>query len=232
VIGTVSLALATIAFVGTHLAMSHPYRGRLIGQMGEARFQILYSLVAFVTLGLMIWAFQHAEPWPLWTAPDWWWNVASVIMLLASILLVGSLMGNPAFPHPDAAKRVMKPARGVFAITRHPMNWSFALWALVHISVYGSPRNLIVSAGILVLAGAGSVGQDRKKRSVVGKKWRDWEARTSFVPFAALFSGRAKWNAAFPGWIAIGGGFALWLVVTSLHAPNASPLGWLGLTPL
>ncbi len=228
-IGTVSLALATIAFVGTHLAMSHPYRGRLIGQFGEARFQLLYSLVAFVTLGLMIWAFQHADPWPLWTAPDWAWNLGSAVMLLASILLVGSLMGNPAFPHPDAAKRVAKPARGVFAITRHPMNWSFSLWALVHILVYGSPRNLVVAIGILVLAAAGSIGQDRKKRAVVGQKWRDWEARTSFMPFAALFAGRAKWNAAFPGWIALGGGFGLWLVVTSLHAPTASPLGWLGM---
>ncbi len=229
-IATVSLALATIAFVGTHLAMSHPYRGPLIGQMGEASFRLLYSLVAFVTLGLMIWAYQEAEPWPLWTAPDWAWNVGSAIMLLASILLVGSFMGNPAFPHPGAAKLAVKPARGVFAITRHPMNWSFTLWALVHIPVYGSPRNLIVAAGILVLALAGSIGQDRKKRSTLGQSWRDWERRTSFVPFAALFSGRAQWKAAFPGAVAIGGGTLLWLVVTSLHAPTASPVGWLGIT--
>jgi uncharacterized membrane protein len=226
---TVGLALATIAFVGTHLAMSHPYRGRLIGQLGEAGFRLLYSIVAFVTLGWMIWAYQDAEPWPLWTAPDWAWIAGSLVILAASILLVGSFMGNPAFPHPGAEKLAAKPARGVFAITRHPMNWSFALWALVHILVYGSPRNLVVAAGILILAIAGSMGQDRKKRAVIGPRWQDWEARTSFVPFAALIGGRAEWNAAFPGWIAIGGGFVLWLAVTSLHAPNASLPGWLGL---
>ena len=109
------------------------------------------------------------------------------------------------------------------------MNWSFALWALVHLSVYGSPRNLIVAAGILVLAIAGSIGQDRKKRAAIGRAWQDWEARTSFIPFAALIGGRAKWNAAFPGWIALGGGALLWLVVTSLHAPRTSLPGWLGL---
>lgn len=228
-IGSASLALATLAFVGTHFAMSHPYRGRLIGQLGEAGFRLLYSLVAFVTLGLMIWAYQDAEPWPLWTAPGWWWNAASIVMLVASILLAGSLVGNPAFPHPGAAKLAAKPARGVFAITRHPMNWSFALWALVHISVYGSPRNLIVAAGILILAIAGSIGQDRKKRSTLGQSWRDWEGRTSFMPFGALLKRKAKWSAANPGWIALGGGFLLWLIVTSLHAPNASPLGWLGM---
>jgi uncharacterized membrane protein len=150
-------------------------------------------------------------------------------MLVASILLAGSLIGNPAFPHPGATKLAAKPARGVFAITRHPMNWSFMLWALVHISVYGSPRNLVVSTGILVLAVFGSVGQDRKKRSTLGQSWRDWEGRTSFMPFGALLKGRAKWSAANPGWIALGGGSLFWLAVTSLHAPSASPLGWLGM---
>lgn len=226
---TVSLALATLAFVGTHFAMSHPYRGRLIGQLGEAGFRLAYSLVAFVTLGWMIWAYGGADNIPLWTAPDWAWIAGSIVMLVASILLVGSFLGNPAFPHPGAEKLAAKPARGVFAITRHPMNWSFALWALVHLSVYGSPRNLIVAAGILILAVAGSIGQDRKKRAAIGRAWQDWEARTSFVPFAALAGGRAKWSAAFPGWIALGGGTLLWLVVTSLHAPRASLPGWLGL---
>ena len=228
-IGTVSLALATLAFVGTHFAMSHPYRGRLIGQLGEAGFRLAYSLVAFVTLGWMIWVYGEADNIPLWTAPDWPWIAGSIVMLVASILLVGSFLGNPAFPHPGAEKLAAKPARGVFAITRHPMNWSFALWALVHLSVYGSPRNLIVAAGILVLAIAGSIGQDRKKRAAIGRAWQDWEARTSFIPFAALIGGRAKWNAAFPGWIALGGGALLWLVVTSLHAPRTSLPGWLGL---
>jgi uncharacterized membrane protein len=228
VTGLVLLTLGTIAFVGTHLAMSHPLRMRLVGQLGEAGFSLLYSLVSFATLGSMVWAYGDAEPWPLWIAPEWGWVVASFVMLVASILLVGSLIRNPAFPHPGAAKLASAPARGVYAITRHPMNWSFVLWALTHIAVYGSPRNLVVTAGILVLAIVGSIGQDRKKRALL-TDWSGWQSRTSFVPFAALFSDRAKWSAAFPGWIAIGGGAVLWLVVTSLHAPTASLPGWLGL---
>ena len=226
--GLVLLLLGTIAFVGTHLAMSHPLRMRLVGQFGEAGFSLLYSLVSFVTLGWMIWAYQSAEPWPLWTAPDPAWVAASIVMLVASVLLVGSLIRNPAFPHPGAAKLASAPAKGVYAITRHPMNWSFVLWALSHIAVYGSPRNLVVALGILVLAVLGSIGQDRKKRALM-TNWSGWEARTSFVPFGALVSGRAKWSAAFPGWIAIGGGFALWLAVTSFHAPQASLPAWVGL---
>jgi uncharacterized membrane protein len=220
-----ALALATAAFVGTHLALSHPLRLGLVRAMGEAGFTWLYIVVAFVTLGLTILAYGRVDAIvPLWIAPPWWWHAAAAIMLLASILLAGSLIRNPAFPRPGAAAPMVRPAAGVFAITRHPMNWAFILWALVHLSLWGSPPNLIVAGGILVLAVAGSVGQDRKKRASVGQAWRDWEARTSFVPFAALLRGRAKWRDAVPGWVALLGGLALWLAVTWYHAPTVSPV--------
>ena len=225
-ISTVSLALATLAFVGTHFLMSHPLRLAMIRNLGESGFRIAYSLVSFLTLGWMILAFPGADAIPLWRAPPWWWPIASLIMLLASILLAGSFVRNPAFPHPGAEKQASRPASGVFAITRHPMNWAFILWALVHLSVWGTPRNMIVAGGILILALFGSIGQDRKKLSAMGEAWRGWQSRTSFVPFGALLTRKAKWGAANPGWIALGGGFLFWLVVTGFHAPLASPFGW------
>ena len=222
------LALATTAFVGSHLAMSHALRVRLVQNMGEAGFTGLYSIVAALTLGWVIFAYRSIEvsvPW--WIAPGWWWWVASVLMLLASILLVGAFVRNPAFPHPGAAKHAAKPPAGVFAITRHPMNMAVILWALVHLSLWWSPRNIVVATGMLVLAVGGSIGQDRRKRALLGKPWRDWEARTSFVPFAALLQGRAKWRAALPSPIALGGGLALWLLVAWWHAPTVSPIALL-----
>ncbi len=226
--GTAGLALATLAFVGSHLALSHPFRIPLVGTVGERGFLLVYSIIAFVTLGAMILAYRSVDPGlPLWSAPDWWWPVAAAIMLAALILLVASLFGNPAFPRGDARQRPIGPAVGIFAITRHPMNWAFALWALVHLSLWGSPRNLIVASGILILAIGGSIGQDRKKRRLLGPPWLDWEARTSFIPFGALLTGRAKWSAASPGWIALLGGLALWLAITWLHAPMVSPIATL-----
>jgi len=227
VIALASLTLATIAFVGSHFAMSHPLRLRMIGALGEAGFQGAYSVISALLLLWMIVAWHWASGLPLWIAPGPWWVIASAVMLAASILLVGSFVRNPAFPHPGAGKRPVRPASGVFAITRHPMNWAFALWALVHLSLWWSPRNLVVAAGILVLAIGGSVGQDRKKRAALGESWRLWEARTSFVPFVALAQGRARWAQAAPGWIAGLGGLALWLAVTTFHAATVSPLVWL-----
>jgi uncharacterized membrane protein len=229
-IETASLALATLAFVAAHFALSHPLRLRLIGDFGEAGFTLLYSALAFATLGWMILAWRALDTdVPRWIAPGWWWVVASALMLLASILLVGSLVRNPAFPHPGAnpAKRKLRPATGVFAITRHPMNISFALWALVHLSLWWSTRNLIVAVGILVLAIGGSIGQDRKKLAAIGEPWRQWMVRTSFLPFGALVAGRLKWRDAAPGWIALIGGIALWLAVVTFHAPTVSPVVWI-----
>ena len=146
-------------------------------------------------------------------------------MLMASLLLAGSLVRNPAFPDPRPGRGDIPPPRGVFAITRHPMNWSFILWALVHISVWGSPRNLIVAGGILLLAIAGSIGQDRKKARLLGARWERWQAQTAFVPFAGQVAGRIPWRSAAPNGIALAGGVAFWAIVTSVHAPSVSPLG-------
>ncbi|MFL6856583.1 MAG: NnrU family protein [Allosphingosinicella sp.] len=226
-IALAGLALAMLAFVGTHLALSHPLRLRLVGQLGEQRFAILYSLVAAATLAWTALAYRGLdEELPLWIAPGWWWPAASALMLAACLLLVGSFFRNPAFPHPGSLAKPPPPATGVFAVTRHPMNMSFALWALVHLSLWGTPRNLIVAGGILVLAVAGSAGQDRKKRAAIGQHWRAWEARTSFVPFAALIRGQARWRAAAPDWKVLLGALLLWLAVTTFHAPTVSPLVW------
>lgn len=222
----VSLALATVVFVGSHLLMSHPLRGGLVARLGERGFMAIYVLVSVATLGWMILAWRaDISSQPMWVAPIWWWPIASGLMLVASILLVGSLLGNPAFPHPGAEPREIPPPKGVFAITRHPMNTSFMLWAIVHISLSGSDRNLIVAGGIFTLALVGSIGQDRKKARLLGEAWDGWIDRTGFVPFAALVDGRVPWRAAFPGWMAIFGGLTLWTLVTSYHAPLVSPIG-------
>lgn len=227
----VSLALATAAFVGLHFLMSHPLRPTMVARLGERAFAGVYSLIVAIPFVWMILAWRSVEgSGPSWIAPLGLWPVASALMLFALILLVGSFAKNPAFPHPGAEPAIdgMRPATGVFAITRHPMNWAFILWALVHIALWGSPRNLIVAGGILILALFGSLGQDRKKRGLYGDAWRGWETRTSFLPFGALLSGKIPWRAGLPGWTALIGGFVLWLAITWYHAPLVSPIGALG----
>jgi uncharacterized membrane protein len=218
---------ATFAFVGSHFLLSHPLRRPLVARLGERAFLGLYSLVALAGLAAMILAWRcTVDVFPWWNAPTWWWWGGSFVMLFATILLLGSLFGNPALPHPGAEPRTIPEPRGVFAITRHPMNWAFILWALVHISLWGTPRNIIVAGGILILALFGSIGQDRRKARALGPEFQRWQASTAFIPFADQLSGRISWRAARPGWVAGLGGFILWMLITWWHAPNVSPIAY------
>lgn len=215
------LALASAAFVGSHFLLSHPLRAALVARLGEKGFALLYTVVALVMLGAMVWTYRpaaNAAPAPLWDAGQAAWIVATLLMWLGSILFAGSLRRNPAFPRPDAPVRSIDPARGVFAITRHPMNWGFALWAVVHIIVHPTPASLVVSVAILTLAIGGSVGQDIKKEKLLGETWREYKARTSFVPFGRGF--------ALPDGFAAVGGTIVWLAATFAHgALGSMPAG-------
>ena len=219
------LVVALIAFVGTHFLMSHPLRAPMVAAFGPAAFQIVYSLVSLATLGWAVYAFREAPlGLPLWDGGDGLNALATAIMFLASVLLAGSLVDNPALPQPGAAKLAMQPPRGVFSITRHPMMWSFALWSLAHALVSPRPPVLVLSGFVAFLALGGAVGQDAKKAKLMGESWQGWVSRTAFVPFAK--------GAAWPGRIALVGGTALWLLATFAHplagAPTAGIWLWLG----
>ena len=217
-----AVGAAAVAFVGTHFLLSHPLRGGMVRALGERGFLLVYSLVSIVTLGLLVWAYRAAPLEPLWWPPsDALWAVATVVMLLASVLLVGSLLGNPALPTGGRPAAVPAEARGVFAITRHPMMWAFALWSVVHLAVYPVAANAILTGAILVLALVGAAGQDRKKALLQPDSWRAWQARTSYWPFAAIVQGRARFGGFRPHDLA--GGVVIWLAATWAHGPLA---GW------
>jgi uncharacterized membrane protein len=217
-----NVLLAAVAFVGTHFLLSHPLRAPLVARLGATGFLGLYSVVAFATLIWLGLAYRAAPEQPqLWAVGDGLWAVGTLIMLVASVLLLGSLVRNPALPGPPDAAKAVPEARGVFAITRHPMMWAFALWGAVHILVYPEPSNVTVAVAIIVLALVGAHMQDRKKEALQPDFWPEWERRTSYWPFAAIASGRAKLGGF--GMHALAGGLVVWLVATWAHIPLS---GW------
>ena len=210
------LFLSALAFVGTHFLLSHPLRAPLAKAMGRAAFQGLYSLIALATFGLAIYFYRVIGREPqLWAVGDALWLAGSVLMWLGSILFVGSFVRNPALP----GARVTGPPTGVFAITRHPMMWGFALWAAVHLMVVATPKAMVLDGAILFMALAGAAGQDAKKGKLVGEKWHEWVAQTAFVPFTR--------GAANPGAVALIGGTILFFAATWLHPAPAGFWRWL-----
>lgn len=202
------LIVASVAFVGTHFLMSHPLRPAMVGALGEKGFAGVYSLISLLTLGWMIWAYPAASaeaPQPLWDAGRVGWTVATVLMWLGSILFMGSLRRNPALPRPGKRIEKIDDPNGVYSITRHPMMWGFALWAIVHAIVVPTEASLILSFGIAFLALAGAALQDKKKAALLGNVWREWTAKTSYLPYGrglksadafALVTGTILWLAA------------------------------------
>ena len=54
-----NLIAASVAFVGTHFALSHPLRAPLVGVVGENGFAAVYSIVGLATFGWMVWALDR-----------------------------------------------------------------------------------------------------------------------------------------------------------------------------
>lgn len=214
------LVTATV-FVGTHFILSHPLRRPLVAALGEGIFSALYSVVAVITLGASIWAYRVAPATePLWAVGDGLWTIATVATLGASILLMGSLIRNPALPGASGLAASAQ-GRGVYGITRHPMMWAFAVWSVTHIMVFPITKNIIFCSAIMLLALVGAHFQDQKKYELDPDGWAAWKSRTSYWPFVAIVRGRAKFGSfGIPALLA---GTLGWLIATWAHSPLA---GW------
>lgn len=203
-----SLVAGSIAFVGTHFALSHPLRRGLVGILGEKGFLGVYSLVSFATLGWMGSAYRAVGRngdtlWNGQAVPVW--IIASLLTLVALVLLTGSFRGNPALPQTGAAAVAQARAVGVFAVTRHPMMWGIALWAAAHMLVNPTPRMLVLAGAFAVLALLGAHLQDRKKAQLLGGAWQGWEAQTAFWPRLHKLpgAGLVPWGVGVIAWLAI-----------------------------
>ena len=209
---------SALLFLATHFLLSHPLRAPLVRAMGEKAFRGVYSLVAIVTFGMMIYFYRIIGDEPqLWPVSEAYQIAGTLLMWLGSILFVGSFVGNPALP---GARPPSGGPAGVLTITRHPMMWGFALWAAVHLLVVATPKALVFDTAVIVMALMGSLMQDRKKQRLMGETWHEWSAQTAFVPFTR--------GLASPGLFALVGGTVLLLVATLLHPLPVGPWRWIG----
>jgi uncharacterized membrane protein len=220
-----SLVAANVTFVGSHFVLSHPLRAPLVRMLGEKGFAGLYSLIGLASFAWVAMAFRAVGPGaPLYDHGNIGWAIASVLTLVAMVLLLGSFRGNPALPQAGSAMVANAKAQGAFAVTRHPMMWGFGLWALAHMLAWPSPRTLVTAGAMGLLALVGSHLQDRKKAALMGDAWRQWEARTSYWP---RFGGLTQ--IGLPLWLLA---IAVWLAATWWHShAGVVPAGlwrWIG----
>ncbi|GIX20939.1 MAG: hypothetical protein KatS3mg120_2615 [Erythrobacter sp.] len=219
-----NLIAANIAFVGSHLAMSHPLRGAMVKALGASGFQIAYSLVSLAALAWVYFAFIAAPGADLPGAGEAGWVLATLLTWPAMVLLAGSLAGNPALPTPQAEAQARAEPRGVFRVTRHPMMWGIGLWAASHLVLFWSTRTMVTALAMGFLALVGARLQDAKKAAQMGAAWEEWSRKTSYWPRLGQF--------ARVGAVPLVAGTVLWLGASWLHLWRAGiPAGvwkWLG----
>jgi len=190
-----ALVAATAAFLLTHLVSGTPLRARLVGAMGEWPYRGAYSGLAFVTLGLMIWAYSGAPREALWAGVRW---LPMVVMPIAFVLITCGYFRNPTMVGADKLLRSEDPARGMIRITRHPIMWGVMLWAAAHVLARGDVRSLVFFGGFLLVAAIGTLSLDRRKRA--NPDWGRFAAVTSHVPFVAIAQGRNRLVWREIGW--------------------------------
>ncbi|HET7363239.1 MAG TPA: NnrU family protein [Burkholderiales bacterium] len=207
-----ALVAATVAFVLTHLASGTPLRAKLIAALGDWPYRGLYSALAFVTLGGMIWGYGRAPHEVLWAG---WRHLPLVVMPLALILIVSGYRRNPTMVGADALLKSEDPARGMIRITRHPIMWGIMLWAATHILANGDLRSLVFFGGFLLVALLGTLSLDRRKRA--DPNWPRFAAATSHVPFVAVAQGRNHLAWREIGWTRPLIGLAAYAILLVLH---------------
>ena len=210
------LALATAAFLVTHFVPSTPLRAAIVRATSEKAYLGAYSLMAFATIGWMVYAYNQAPMQPLWPGLR---LLPAILMPFAFISVVcGVASRNPTAVGQDKTLKAEASARGILRITRHPVQWGILLWAAAHLLARGDLKSAIFFGGFALLSALGMLLIDSRKARTLGEDWKRFAGATSNMPFVAIAQGRNRFDA---GEIGIGkplAGLALYAVFLLAHA--------------
>jgi uncharacterized membrane protein len=211
------LVIAALVWIGMHIGIAGTsVRDAIVARIGDAPFRGLYSLLSIVVIVFLVRAWGVAATTPLWYAPAWLRWVLVAVMLVAFVLFVASVSRrNPTMVGGETA--MTQPPRGIQRVTRHPMLWSFALWAAVHIIGDGDTAAIVFFGAFLVTALAGMPSIDAKLARRDPAVWQALSAATSIVPFAAIAQGRNRFVPSEIGWLTVLVGVVAWAITLGLH---------------
>ena len=216
-----------LIFLAIHILVSAtPLRGVAVRAVGQRVYLALFSLVSLAAFIWLILAYREAPFISIWYLPALAW-VGIIVMPFA---FIGAIAGNTTSSRAKSGTGSTNDdpsdvAVGVFKITRHPFLWSVVLWSGAHLLVNGDLASLIMFGTFLALGLVGPHSSDAKRRKKDPEAWRRIAAETSYVPFAAILSGRASVTPGEIGWWRILLGVALYAVFLAGH-------GWIFGAPI
>lgn len=135
-----ALILGLLMFLGMHSAriFAEGWRTQVIATKGPGAWKGLYTVVSLVGFGLIVWGYGQARlaPLVLWGSPAWTRHLASLLVLVAMVLLAAAYV----------------PRNGIKARLHHPMVLAVKVWALAHLLANNTLADLLLFGGFLLWA--------------------------------------------------------------------------------
>ena len=151
------LIVGLVLFLGVHSVriVAEGWRQRTIARLGEGAWKGLYSVASLLGFVALIWGYGQArlDPTVLWATPLWTRHLASLLVLLAFVLLVAAYV----------------PRNHLKARLHHPMVLAVKVWALAHLLANNTLADLLLFGSFLlwaVLDFRAARGRDRRQGTV------------------------------------------------------------------
>jgi uncharacterized membrane protein len=177
------LIVGLLLFLGVHSVriVADDWRTAQLQRIGEGPWKGLYSLFSLAGFGLIIWGFGLArlQPVLLWAAPAELRYAASVLMIVAFILLAAAYV----------------PRNGIKARVHHPMVLSVKVWAFAHLLSNGRLADLVLFGAFLAWAVVCFIAAKKRDRAAGTR----YPAGTAAATTATVAAGAAVW-AVFAFW--------------------------------
>jgi uncharacterized membrane protein len=211
------LLLAALLWIAVHVGIAGTrVRDMLVARIGDTPFRGLFSVLSIAAIIFLVRAWSRSPTEPIWFTQDWLRWLLVLAMLPAFLLFVASVsQPNPTMVGPPGV--AARPPRGMTRITRHPMLWSFAIWAAVHVIGNGDSASIVFFGAFLVTALTGMPSIDAKLARRDPATWQALSAATSIVPFSAIVARRNRFVPREIGWLTLLIAVAAWMALLGLH---------------
>lgn len=151
------LILGLVLFLGVHSVriVAEGWRAQTIARIGEGGWKGVYSVLSLAGFVLLIWGYGQArlDPTVLWATPVWTRHLASLLVLLAFVLLAAAYV----------------PGNHLKAKLHHPMVLAVKVWALAHLLSNNTLADVLLFGSFLlwaVLDFRAARGRDRANGTV------------------------------------------------------------------
>jgi uncharacterized membrane protein len=134
------LILGLVLFLGVHSTriVAEGWRTQMRARLGDNGWKGVYSLLSLVGFVLIVYGYSQArlDPTVLWGSPTWVRHFASLLTLVAFVLLVATYV----------------PGNAIKARLHHPMVLAVKVWAISHLVANNTLADLLLFGSFLVWA--------------------------------------------------------------------------------